>query len=59
MLAAADKHLAGLCEYSVPLGGMFLWIRVPGIRDTWQMIMERAMEKSIMLMPGKVGPSEL
>ena len=54
MLAAADKHLAGLCEYSVPLGGMFLWIKVPGIRDTWQMIMERAMQKNIMLMPGKV-----
>ena len=53
MVAAADKHLGGLCEYSVPLGGMFLWIRVPHISDTWQMIMERAMQKNIMLMPGK------
>ena len=28
MVAAADKHLAGLVEYNVPLGGMFLWMKV-------------------------------
>ena len=40
MLAAADRHLAGLCEYSVPGGGMFLWMRVPGLSSTWDMIMK-------------------
>ena len=40
MLAAADRHLAGLCEYSVPGGGMFLWMRVPGLTSTWDMIMK-------------------
>ena len=40
MLAAADRHLAGLCEYSVPQGGMFLWMRVPGLSSTWDMIMK-------------------
>ena len=34
MLAAADAHLAGLCEYSAPRGGMFLWLRVPGLAST-------------------------
>jgi len=53
MLAAADKHLAGLCEYSVPLGGMFLWIRVPGLTSTWDMTMTRGLERNIMLMPGR------
>ena len=53
MVAAADKHLAGLCEYSVPLGGMFLWMKVPRLTSTWDMIMERGMKKNIMLMPGK------
>ena len=53
MLEAADKNLKGLCEYSVPLGGMFLWMKVPGLTSTWDMIMERGLKKNIMLMPGK------
>jgi len=53
MLAAADRHLAGLCEYSVPQGGMFLWMRVPGLSSTWDMIMKRGLERNIMLMPGR------
>ena len=30
LMAAADKHLVkpGLCEYSVPLAGTSLWIKV-------------------------------
>ena len=28
MVVAADKHLTGLVEYNVPLGGMFLWMKV-------------------------------
>ena len=52
MLAAADKHLTGLCEWGVPMGGMFLWMRVPGVDCTWDMIMERAIEKNVMLIPG-------
>jgi len=32
---------------------MFLWIDVPGVPDTWDMIMERAMAKKVMLLPGK------
>merc|ERR1712059_199440 len=53
MVVAADKHLTGLVEYSVPAGGMFLWMRVPGLSSTWDMIMERGLKKNIMLMPGK------
>ena len=50
---AADKHLMGLCEFSVPLGGMFLWIKVPGLGSTWDMIMQRGLQQNIMLMPGR------
>ena len=59
MLEAADKHLTGLCEYSVPLGGMFLWMKVPGLTSTWDMIMERGLKKNIMLMPGKAFQPDL
>ena len=54
MLAAADKHLTGLCQFSAPLGGMFLWLKVPRLSSTWDMIMERGIQRNIMLMPGKV-----
>jgi len=53
MMEAADQHLKGLCEYSVPQGGMFLWIKVPELDSTWDMIMERGLKQNIMLMPGK------
>ncbi|XP_040573353.1 kynurenine/alpha-aminoadipate aminotransferase, mitochondrial [Lepeophtheirus salmonis] len=54
MISAADKHLSGLCEWSIPGGGMFLWLKIYGIDDSWDMIMERAMAKNVMLLPGKV-----
>ena len=28
MMLAAEKHLTGLCEFSAPGGGMFLWMKV-------------------------------
>jgi len=59
MLIAADRHLKGLCEYSVPLGGMFLWMKVPGLTSTWDMIMERGLQNNIMLMPGKAFQPDL
>jgi len=53
MVEAAEKHLGGLVEFSVPMGGMFLWIKVPGLTSTWDMIMKRGIAKNIMLMPGR------
>jgi len=53
MVDAASKHLDGLCQWSVPDGGMFLWMKVPEISDTWSMLMQRGLEKNIMLLPGK------
>jgi len=59
MHAAASRHLTGLCEWSLPRGGMFLWIKVDGVTDTWDMVMERGAAKNIMLVPGKLfAPSE-
>ncbi len=51
--AAAEKHLTGLCEWSLPAGGMFMWIRALRVDDTWDMIMKRALDKNVMLVPGK------
>jgi len=53
MVEAAEKHLTGICQWSVPDGGMFLWLRVPQIPDTWDMLMKKGLERNIMLLPGK------
>ncbi|XP_045127480.1 kynurenine/alpha-aminoadipate aminotransferase, mitochondrial-like isoform X2 [Portunus trituberculatus] len=53
MMEAAEKHLSDLCEWAVPTGGMFLWLKVPKIHDTWDMILERALTKNVILVPGK------
>ncbi|XP_069988234.1 kynurenine/alpha-aminoadipate aminotransferase, mitochondrial-like [Penaeus vannamei] len=52
MLLAAERHLSGLCEWSAPAGGMFLWIKAGCISDTWSMVLERAMKKKVMVVPG-------
>jgi len=52
MLDAANKHLTGLAEFSSPDGGMFLWMKVPKVTDTWDMLLKRGMSKNIMLLPG-------
>ena len=44
---AAEKHLLGLAEWSEPKGGMFLWIKVPGLTDTKSMIEEKALAKEV------------
>jgi len=53
MVEAAQKHLAGICEWDVPGGGMFLWIKVKGVEDTWDLIMDKATKNKVMVLPGK------
>jgi kynurenine/2-aminoadipate aminotransferase len=54
MVLAAKKHLDGLAEWEVPKGGMFLWIKVLGVKDTYKMVMEQGMKVGITLLPGGV-----
>ncbi|XP_039396471.1 kynurenine/alpha-aminoadipate aminotransferase, mitochondrial-like [Mauremys reevesii] len=53
MLAAADKWLKGLAEWNIPTAGMFLWIKIKGISNTYQMITENALERGVSLVPGQ------
>ncbi|XP_047497978.1 kynurenine/alpha-aminoadipate aminotransferase, mitochondrial-like [Penaeus chinensis] len=52
MLMAAEKHLTGLCEWNVPEGGMFLWLKVPGIKGTQGMLARCCADKNLLLAPG-------
>ena len=56
-MAAADRHLvdpAGkpLAEYARPSAGMFVWIKLLGVADTTALIMQKAVEKKVLLVPG-------
>ncbi|TRZ03928.1 hypothetical protein DNTS_000274 [Danionella cerebrum] len=54
MLASADKWLKDIAEWHPPKAGMFLWIKLKGVKDTNKLIMEKALEKEVLLVPGGV-----
>ncbi|XP_036407410.1 kynurenine/alpha-aminoadipate aminotransferase, mitochondrial [Megalops cyprinoides] len=54
MLSSADRWLKDVAEWYAPAAGMFLWIKLKGVADTQQLIMEKALEKEVLLVPGGV-----
>ncbi|GAA6090075.1 kynurenine/alpha-aminoadipate aminotransferase, mitochondrial isoform X1 [Tachysurus ichikawai] len=54
MLSSAHKWLQDVAEWHAPAAGMFLWIKLKGIKDTQKLIMEKALEKEVLLVPGGV-----
>lgn len=38
---------ADVAEWHTPSAGMFLWLKLKGIADTQQLIMEKALEKEV------------
>ncbi|KAK7171110.1 hypothetical protein R3I94_001122 [Phoxinus phoxinus] len=54
MLSSADRWLRDVAEWHPPMAGMFLWIKLKDIKDTQRLIMERALEKEVLLVPGGV-----
>lgn len=53
MLRAAHKHLTGLAEFNTPNSGMFMWIKVKGIEDSFHLINEHAVASKVLLLPGR------
>ncbi|XP_034019995.1 kynurenine/alpha-aminoadipate aminotransferase, mitochondrial isoform X2 [Thalassophryne amazonica] len=54
MISLANKWLKEVAEWHAPSAGMFLWIKVKGVADTHKLIMEKALEKEVLLVPGGV-----
>uniref|UniRef100_A0A8D2LQE9 Aminotransferase class I/classII large domain-containing protein n=1 Tax=Varanus komodoensis TaxID=61221 RepID=A0A8D2LQE9_VARKO len=42
----------GLADWLVPKAGLYLWIKIKGISDTYPMIMEKALKRKVSLLPG-------
>ncbi|KAJ3076370.1 hypothetical protein HK102_005429 [Quaeritorhiza haematococci] len=51
-LKAADKHLQGVAEWTVPSAGMFVWLKLLGVDDAAALISTKAKEKKVLLVPG-------
>ncbi|CAH0550715.1 unnamed protein product [Brassicogethes aeneus] len=51
-LASMERHLKGLCDWTVPTGGMFVWIKVRNVSDVYEMLMTRGAKKLITFVPG-------
>lgn len=51
-IEAAEKHLKDVCEWTVPAGGFYLWLKVPKLRDTTKVLLECGRKKNVVLVPG-------
>lgn len=52
-LAAADRELAGVAEWTAPNAGMFLWLRLNGVQDAGQ-VWEDVKQAKVVVCPGGV-----
>lgn len=46
--------IVGLADWYVPTGGMFLWLKVRGVNDTYKMIVEKALSKKVCMGGGAI-----
>lgn len=50
--ALAHKHLDGLATWVSPVAGMFLWLDVSPIKDSYDLVMNEALAKGVLAVPG-------
>lgn len=50
---AAEKHLTGLAEWQAPRAGMFLWLKLLGVKDSW-VVFEKMKEVKVVVVPGDI-----
>jgi len=51
MLAALEQHLGDVAHWTVPEGGLFVWVTLPEGVDTWAMF-EPAVARQVAYIPG-------
>ncbi|KAJ9468918.1 hypothetical protein DIPPA_04517 [Diplonema papillatum] len=52
-IAACEKHLTGLADWTYPEAGMFVWFRFRNVPDTMDLIMKEAKAEKVLLVPGQ------
>lgn len=53
-ISCLTKYLTGLAEWQEPNAGMFVWIKLLGVNDSFELITTKAREAKIILVPGQV-----
>jgi kynurenine/2-aminoadipate aminotransferase len=48
-----EKHLTGKAEWNKPDSGMFVWIKLLGIDDSFDLISKKAKDAKVLLVPGQ------
>ena len=48
-----EKYLGELCQWTVPSAGMFLWLKLEGVEDSYSLVMDEALKSGVALLPGK------
>ncbi|KAJ3337805.1 hypothetical protein HDU93_000480 [Gonapodya sp. JEL0774] len=52
----AERHLGGAnmaAEWVEPKAGMFVWLKLVGIKDSGKLVREKAVERKVLLLPGE------
>jgi len=44
--------LLGLAEWYVPQGGMFLWVKIAGVNNVSDFVMNKCVPKGVFVVPG-------
>lgn len=52
-LAAVERHLSGLVDYTVPTAGMFVYFHLRGVADAKRLIETKARDARVLLVPGQ------
>ena len=53
-LNAVEEHLDGVVECVAPDAGMFVWMKINGVKDTMDLISSKAVDARVLLLPGSV-----
>ncbi|XP_067885388.1 kynurenine/alpha-aminoadipate aminotransferase, mitochondrial [Heterodontus francisci] len=53
MQSSAERWLKDVVDWHVPSAGMFFWMKLKGIPDTYQLISEKAVQKEVLFVPGQ------
>lgn len=54
MLSAVKEHLTGLAEWTIPEGGMFVWVKITCLDDVHEMVMKECIGQGIYVLPGHI-----
>lgn len=49
----ADQYLKGLATWDEPSGGMFVWFKLENVKDSNEIILKKAVDKLVLLVPGE------